>query len=132
MECQTSGRFLDPVDPGEFPTAPAFRAPRLRPLSSEEITVRQRNLAEFCRLATAFRPDICSRLGPLAARRSSVYGGDMYRVNDLVETLKEWQQATILLFASTSHTPSPARGDSDGRVRPSGDKLHCGTMTLAG
>ena len=53
-------------------------------------------------------------------------------MNDLVKALKEWLRATVLDSASARLSSSHARGDADGGMRASGEKVHCGTTTLAG
>ena len=62
-------------------------------------------------------------LAQLAARMNSPYGGDIYRINDLVKTVKKWQRAT-LKYAS--------QGCAAARMRPKGVKAQRGTATLAG
>ena len=71
-----------------IPTAPEVRASSQRPLTMEEIQVRQCKLRELCRLASVSRPDICARPAQLAAEvnsscRHSPQGIGAYRMNDL-------------------------------------------------
>ena len=72
--------------PKPIPTTPAFWALRKCPLALEEIKVCQRTRGELRVSATAPRPDICARVARLAARVNLLEGGDIYRINDLVET----------------------------------------------
>ena len=62
----TQERFANAPDP--IPTTPSLWASRQRHLSMKEIWMRQRNLGELRRLATASRPNICARLAQLAAK----------------------------------------------------------------
>lgn len=53
--------------------------------------LRQRILGGNCRLATVSRPDICARLARIASGANSLNGSDVYRINDLVKSVKVWQ-----------------------------------------
>ena len=114
------------------PATPTFWALRQRPQSLEEIRVRQRELEILRCSAIILWPDICASLAKLAARANPLYDSDIYRISDLVETERGWQQVTVSRYASTHHSASPARGDVDGRMRARGEKAHCGTRTSAG
>ena len=102
-------------------TSPDLWAARQRTVSLEAIGLRQCTLGELCWLATELRPDICDRLARIAPRANSLQGGDVYRVSDPVKTVQVWRQATILKYASASHSGPPARGDTDGRMRSRGN-----------
>ena len=93
---------------------------RNRPLSDEEL----------CWLATMARPDICARLARFSANLSSLQVIDVYRINDLIKTVKQWRsECTLKYFAGL---PMPARrslscpDDGWGRPRP----IHEGAMTM--
>ena len=64
---------------------------------------------------TVSRPDICARLARIASRINALKGSDVYRINDLAKTVKTWQKATQLQYASSLKLGDPG-----------------GTMTLAG
>ena len=77
-------------NPKPFPTSTELRDARQRPVPLEAIELRQCNLGKLARLAAVSGPDICARLAQLAARVISLHGSDIYRIKDLVETVKEW------------------------------------------
>ena len=83
-------------------------------------------------LAAASWPDICARLAQSAARVNSLRDSDIYRIDGLVQTVKEGQEATILLYASSSYPSERAPGSKDGEMRIGGEKVNCGAITLAG
>ena len=114
-----------------MPTTPASRAPRRRPVAGGD-SVAPVHIGELRRFATASRPDICARMAQLAARVNSIRGKDIYQIYDLVGTVMEWQKATVLKFASTSHSDLSSRRDVDGEMRTRGEKVHRGATTLAG
>ena len=58
--------------------------------------------------------------------------GSQCPTSDLAKTVKVWQPAAILKYRSSSHTGKHARGDEGGQMRPRGEKVHEGTVTLAG
>ena len=78
------------------------------------------------------RPDIFDRLARIAYRVDSSPKGDIYRINDLVETATLWQQAAKLLNSASSNPEAPSRGHVDGRMRSRGETTHCETMTPVG
>ena len=89
-------------------------------------------LGELCWLATVSRPDICARLANIASRVNVLQGCDIYRINDLIKTVKVWQPRTVLKYASSSKPMFPPSGDALGRFRARGERLHKGTLTLVG
>ena len=68
----------------------------------------QCKLGELCWLATVSRPDICARLARIASRINALTGSDVYRINDLVKTVKTWQKATQLKYASSLQWDDPS------------------------
>ena len=98
------------------------------------IKLRQCKLGESCWVAAVPRPDICARLARIASRISALCGSDVCRINERVRVAQDWQQATAPQFASPSH-PWKALGCGDRAqedLRKRGDRVHCGTATLAG
>ena len=65
----TRGSSTDALKP--ILTSPTRRASRQRPLSLEEVRMRQCKLGAFRRLAPASKPNICACLAHLAARANS-------------------------------------------------------------
>ena len=94
--------------------------------------MRQCKLGELCLLATVPRPDICARLARTASRVNSLQGSDVYRINDLVKTVKVWQQAAMLKNWSASHAGKHGKGLEAGKMRQRSTTIHSGTMTLVG
>ena len=78
-----------------------------------------------------FRGRTFARLALLAASVKSLHNGAVRRVNDLVKTVKEWKEATVLKTASTPHPSSLARGDANGGMSARGEKVRFGAATLA-
>ena len=74
---------------------------------------------------------MCGRLAQVASRVNSSHGSDVYRINDLVKTVKKWRSATVLKRSPASRSPSLSRGDANERMRARGEKVHCGAMTFA-
>ena len=111
-------------------TPPDLRAACRELLPQEDIKLRQRKLGELFGLAALFRPDICARPGRIAARFNSLRRSDVYRINDLARTAQEWQKAAVLKYATPSHPGAQSRGDTDGRRRARGAKIHYGTMSV--
>ena len=72
------------------------------------------------------------RLAPLVARAHSLRGGDIYCINNLLGTVEEWRQATVLGYHSMPHPIRPKRGDVGGRIRARGEEVHCGATARAG
>ena len=70
-------------------------------MSPEDVKLCQCKLGELCWLATVSRPDICARLARISSRINELTGSDVYRINDLVKTVKQWQPATILKYMSS-------------------------------
>ena len=83
-------------------------------------------------MTTVLRPDFCARLASIAARANSLQGSGIYRVDDLVKTVKEWQQDTVLKYVSTPHHPTTVRGGSGGSARDREETVHCGATSLVG
>ena len=91
------------------PSSQAWAA-RRKTLSIEDVKLRQCKLGELGWLVSVSRPDICARLARIASRVNSLQGSDVYRINDLVETVKMRRQAAILKNASSPHTSKHAKG----------------------
>ena len=109
----TQKDFAEKLQP--LGTSPQLWAARQKLLSPEDVKLRQCKLGELCWLATVSRPDICARLARIASRINELTGSDVYRINDLVKTVKTWQKATQLKYASSLKWDDPS-----------------GAMTLAG
>ena len=106
------------------PTPPKLSASRQRPLPAAHAKLHQSKLGDPLRLATASRPGICAKLARIGSRIDSVPDNDIYRINDLAWTVKEWQTATILRYASSPRRRSFVRSDVDGNMRARGEKVH--------
>ena len=63
---------------------------------------------------------------------SDLQGSDVYRINDLIKTVKVRQLRAILKFASSSFPLIPSGPDTKGRHRAREERLQEGTLTLAG
>ena len=83
---------------GKGSTAPELWASTQRPLNMEEVRMHPCKLGELCWLAMVSRPEICARLARLASRVNSLVGSDVYQINDLLESAKEWLQATAFEY----------------------------------
>ena len=105
---------------------------RQRPLTDGEILARQCKLGELCWLATVSRPDICARLAQIASRVNELKGSDIYRINDLIKTVKIWQPRTVLKYASSPFPLFRPESDRLGRNCTRGEKMHGGAMSLVG
>ena len=81
--------ITDLLDPSA--TSPSLSRDWSRALSDEELQTCQSKLGELCWLATVSRPDICARLARFSANLNSVKVIDIYRINDLIKTVKKWQ-----------------------------------------
>ena len=95
-------------------------------------TLLQCKLGELRRVAAVSRPDICARLARIASRINALRGSDVYRINELVRVVKDWQRATVLKYASPSY-PREALGRGDKvekGLRKGGERVHYGSMTL--
>ena len=86
-----------------LPTSPELWASRKYPLSTDEAKLRQCKLGASCWVAAVSRPDICARLARRASRITALCGSDVYRNNELAREAGEWQHATVLKCASSSH-----------------------------
>ena len=117
------GHFTNAPNP--IPTNHELWASRPRPLSMEDVRIRQCKLGKLRWPATVPWPDVRARLARLAARVNSLPGRDMSRTNDLVKTLALRKTETPK-YASSSHRSELARGDADEKM------LTCGPTTLAG
>ena len=113
-------------------TSPILWADRQKPLDDENKLRCQCKLGELCWLAPVSKPDICASLANIASRANALQGSDIYRINDLIKTIKLWQPRTVLKYESSSNPLFPPTGDSLGRFRARGERLHKGTLTLAG
>ena len=98
-----------------LPTSPAFWAGRKNPPRMDYAKLRRCKLGDLRWVATEARPDICACLVRIVSRTNSLCGSDVYRINELVREAKDWQQAPVLKYASSSH-PWKTLGWSD-RVR---------------
>ena len=63
-----------------------------------------------------------ARLAGLASKMNSLQRGDISRINDLIKSVRSWQQAAIWKYASTANPSDPAKEDVDGRMRARGGK----------
>ena len=81
-----------------------------------------------------FSTDICARLARIASMINAICGSDVYRINELVRVAKDWQQATVLKYASSCHLwITLGWGDSVQRgLRKRGERVHRGTTAPAG
>ena len=86
-----------------FPTPPELRAGRKEPLSLDGFELRQSKLGELCRVATVSRPDIRARLARIASRINPTCGGEVYRINEPIRSVRERRKAAALKY------PSPSR-----------------------
>ena len=85
--------------PNPIPASPELRASRQRPVAMGEVLMCRCNLGELRLLAIASRPYICFRVGQLASRVKSLQGRVIFRVNDLIKTVRGQQEATTLKYA---------------------------------
>ena len=99
MEMSQSNDFSVQLAHGDFanalkpmPTTPELRASRQRPLSIEEVRIRECRLGELRWLATDSRPHIRALLD-----------GEIFRIHDSVRTVEGWRRATIPNYVSSSH-----------------------------
>ena len=58
--------------------------------------------------------------------------GDIYPINDIIKTVKGWQQAIISEYASSSSPSELLPGDAAWKMRASGEKVHCGALAPSG
>ena len=66
--------------------------------SSPELQVRQSKLGGLCWLFTVPRPNICARLARFPAKLNGLKVIDIYRINDLIKTVKKWQSECALKY----------------------------------
>ena len=72
----------------KFPPTPRkSRVGRKGPLSEDETKMRQRELGELRRMATASRPDARAMSAKIASRINPLCGSDVYRINDLARAV---------------------------------------------
>ena len=90
----TQSAFTESLLPMD--TSPILWADRQKLLGVEDKLLRQCKLGELCWLATVSRPDICDRLAHIASRVNVLQGSDIYRINDLIKTVKLWQPRAVL------------------------------------
>ena len=88
---QTSTDLLRPIA-----TPPSLWRDRNRALSDEELQICQSKRGKLCWLATVSRPDVCARLARSSANLNSLEVIDIYRINDLIRTVKKWQSECAL------------------------------------
>ena len=83
-------------------------------------------------MAIVSRLDICARLSRIATRIKSLRGVDVFRINDVVKTVKNWQPATVLKYYMSGKfgqcTLAPRTGDEPHRK----GAIHGNAMTLVG
>ena len=103
-------------------------------MSIYETDVRQRGLVELRWVATVSRPDVRGLLASIPSRIYSLRASDVYRTSWLVRDVKERQEATVLKYASPSHTwrNLGLAGKAKDDMCNSEETLHCGTAALAG
>ena len=118
--------------PQPIPTTPEMRASPRHPSSKKEVRICPCKLGGLCWSAAAPRADICARLAQLAARPHSPQGSEVYRSNDLENTVEKWQHATIFRNAPCSHYSEFTPGGAERRMRTGGEKVHTGAMLFAG
>ena len=89
----------------------------------EYIKLRQRKLGELRWVATVPLPYLCARSARIASRINALCGSNVYRINELVRVVKDWQRAAALKYASSSHPWKPLGwGDRvKGAMRKGGD-----------
>ena len=89
-------------------------------------------LGALCWVAAVSRTDICARSAEISSRINPLCGGDVYRINELVQAAKAWQKATALKRASPSRPVGAL--DFAGKVtddmRNRGETAQCGTASL--
>ena len=119
-------------------TSPQLWAERQKLLSPEDVKLRQCKLGELCWLAAVSRPDICARLARIASRIDTGWlalldiGVDVYRINDLVTTVKKWQPATVLKYVSSGKLDQGALAQRHGDVRHRKERINGNAIALAG
>ena len=126
----TQGGFTKNLQP--LPTTPKLWAARQHLLSPEDDRLRQRMPGELCWLATASRPDISARLAHIAYHINSLEGSDVYSINGLIKTAKEWQKAAVLKNDSSSQLGTVCEGPGGVKMRERKEKIRGITMTLVG
>ena len=104
-------------NPQPLPTSSGLWAARRKILSPEDIKLRRRKLGELRWSATVSRPDICVRPAWIPALGKSLQGCESYCINDLVRTVKVWEQAAIMKYSFSSNPEAPEFGDVDSRRR---------------
>ena len=72
-----------------------------------ENAVARCKIGELCWLARVSRPDICARLARIASGANSSQGSDVYRIDDIVWTIKVLRKAIFLKYRSASHMGKP-------------------------
>ena len=115
-----------------IPTSPDLRRARQKSLPADETELCQCRMGEVRRPATLPRQNTCARLARPASRVNDLQGSDVYRINDLVRTVKKWAAAPILKYASPSNPKGRKKGAVDGDMGARGGRVHCGTMSLVG
>ena len=98
------------------------------------IKSRRRKFGESRWVSAVSRPDICPRLARIASRINALCGSDVKRNNELARVVEDWQQATVLKFASPSQ-PRGALGWGDkvqGAPLKRGERIHGGSTTVVG
>ena len=69
-------------DPKLLPTSPQLWSRRKEPLLMDEIKMRQCELGDPCRVATAPRPDFRAQFAEIPSRINSLGGSDVDRKNE--------------------------------------------------
>ena len=110
-------------------TSPSLWRDRNRALSDEELQTCQSKLGGLCWLAAVSPPDICARLARSSGDLNGLRAIDIYRINDLIKTVKKWQSERALKYSSGLLKParrSLSRPDAEwGQPRP----IHEDTMS---
>ena len=139
MELEQAANFPATLTQADFAknlqplgTSPELRAARQKLLSPEDVKLRQCKLGEPCWLATVPRPDICARLARIAPRVNSLQGADVYRANDLVNTVKMWQPATVLKYFSSCKQDQGSLAPRIWDERHRKETIRGNAMTLVG
>ena len=111
----TRGDFAKDLPPS--PTTSKLWAARHLLMSPEDVHLRQCKLGELCWLATVSHPDICARLVRIASCINSPQGSDVYRINDLIKTVKLWRKAAISKYVSSSQLETVCTGSEGAKAR---------------
>ena len=68
-------------------------------MSTDDVKLRQRKLGALCWVATVPLRNICARAARIVSGINALCGSAVYRINELVRVVKEWQRATAPTYA---------------------------------